>query len=150
MELSSRSLSLKPRWLADRRAGPRLDAVALCASGLCLAHCLILPLMIAALPALASILGVPESFHAWMVIIAVPVSLAALVEGLFRHRSPVPLLTGIVGLSLLASGAFLATEDNESVLTVAGGIALAFAHIANWRRRRIGATQPDEDLTITL
>lgn len=131
------SSELGPRH--SGRTADGLDAVALCASGLCLAHCLILPLAIAALPALSSVLDVPESFHVWMVVIAVPVGLTALAEGALKHRSPVPLLAGMAGLSLLTAGAFFAPENAETGLTVAGGVALAFAHITNWRRRRMCA-----------
>ena len=140
MQFASRNPSIKSRGRASRMAADGLDAAALCASGLCLAHCLLLPLAIASLPALSSVLDVPERFHVWMVVIAVPVSLAALVEGALRHRSRVPLLMGIVGLSLLAAGAFIAPENAETPLTVAGGVALGFAHITNWRRRRMHST----------
>ncbi len=122
----------------DRRASPidLLDKAALVGSCACLAHCLALPLLIAALPALSSVLTLPESVHLWVLAFAAPAAALALVAGHARHRALGPLLVGVVGLSLLAAGALLLEEGRmETVVTVAGSLALASAHVANWRLR---------------
>ncbi|WP_448663428.1 MerC domain-containing protein [Sphingomonas sp. CJ20] len=121
----------------DARWEQRLDGFALCASTLCMLHCLALPLVLAALPALATRLEVGESFHAIVLAFAVPTSALALIGGWRRHRAAAPMLVGAVGLTLMASGiAFATREALETGLTVAGSLFVAGAHIGNWRQRR--------------
>lgn len=112
------------------------DGLAVGASALCLIHCLALPIVIAALPALAARLDLGEGFHLGVLAFALPVSAYALGEGWRRHRGLTPLFVGATGLVLLAAG--LAFEDwvaVETGVTVAGSLLLAGAHVANWRRR---------------
>ena len=112
------------------------ERAAMSASLLCLVHCLALPLVIAALPALSQILAIPESFHVWVLGFAVPTSAAALLAGRARHGASWPLVVGMLGLLLLAMGALMFGEtEGETPVTVAGSLALACAHIGNWRMR---------------
>ena len=115
------------------------DGLAMGASALCLIHCLGLPILIAALPALAGRLDLGEGFHLGVLAFALPVSALALGEGWRRHRGLTPLFVGAAGLTLLALG--LAFEDWAAVetgVTVAGSLLLAGAHVANWRGRAVG------------
>jgi len=113
-----------------------LERAALGASFLCLVHCLALPILIAALPALSRFLDVPESFHVWMLAFVVPASATALLSGRARHGAAWPLGIGGVGLLLLGAGALLVPEGAaETVLTISGSLALAAAHVGNWRLR---------------
>ena len=112
------------------------DGFAVDASALCLVHCLVLPLLIAALPAVAGRLDLGEGFHFGVLAFAVPTSAFALVEGWRRHRAVAPLFAGIAGLVLLAAGlAFEEWAAVETGVTVAGSLLLAGAHVANWRGR---------------
>ena len=114
------------------------DGLAVGASVLCLIHCLALPILIAALPALAARLDLGEGFHLAVLAFALPVSAVALGEGWRRHRGLTPLFVGAAGLVLLAAG--LAFEDwvaVETGVTVAGSLLLAGAHVANWRGRLV-------------
>jgi len=123
------------------------DSLAVGASAVCLIHCLALPLVIAALPALANVLEVPASFHLAMLALAVPVSGFALISGFRRHGAVLPAMLGGVGLALLAIGASLLSRPAaETGVTVMGGLLLAGAHIRNWRlgnqpRRAIAAPE---------
>lgn len=111
------------------------DRLALVASGACLLHCLALPLLFAALPVLSHTLALPESFHLWMVAVAIPTSSYALLAGARGHLGP-PLFIGFVGLALLAIGATIAGETGYEVpVTVLGALTLSIAHVLNWRRR---------------
>ncbi len=125
--------------IAGRRGETREDwfeRAAMSASLLCLIHCLALPLIIAALPVLSSILTVPESFHVWVLAFAVPASGAALIAGRTQHGEVWPLALGALGLILLAIGAMVFGESaGETPITVAGSLLLAAAHIGNWRLR---------------
>ncbi|WP_375392550.1 MerC domain-containing protein [uncultured Sphingomonas sp.] len=113
-----------------------VERVAIGASAACLAHCLALPILMAALPALTSVLAVPESFHLWVLGLAAPAALLALLQGRSRHGELLPLALGLCGLSLMALGALVLGETwAETPVTVAGSVLLAGAHVMNWRRR---------------
>ena len=112
------------------------DGLAVGASVLCLIHCLALPIVIAALPALAARLDLGEGFHLGVLAFALPVSAVALGEGWRRHRGLTPLFVGAAGLTFLAAGlAFEEWVAVETGVTVAGSLLLAGAHVANWRGR---------------
>lgn len=115
-----------------------LDGAAIGASLLCLIHCIGLPVLFALLPALAT-LGLPssEGLHLILLLTAIPISALALVGGWRAHGAIVPLLLGAAGLAGLGAGlAFGSVPGAETALTVAGSLALASAHIGNWRRLR--------------
>jgi len=113
-----------------------LDGSAIGLSGLCLAHCLLLPIAAAVLPVLGAWVDA-EWVHGLFVLVAAPLSGLALLTGAKGQRRP-RLVLGLAacGLALLLSGAFMAaTKDAETMMTVAGSFCLASAHIANWRHR---------------
>jgi len=126
-----------------QKSAPLLDGLALSASFLCLLHCLALPLIIAALPALANVLDVPESFHRWMLAIALPLSAGAIWLGWRRHGHVVPLILAIIGLVSMSFGALAdVTPTIETALTTLGGLILACGHVGNWR---LGFARPCPD-----
>ena len=139
-------ISLWIRWagmmqLTERHSQQSLDwmdRAAIAGSLACMVHCLILPLILAALPALSSLLAVPEAFHLWMLAVAVPAAAVALVAGRARHGAAWPLWLGATGCVLLVLGGIVLEEGGgETVFTVIGSLSLAGAHVANWRLRRI-------------
>ena len=114
-----------PRWL---------DGVAVTASVLCLIHCLVLPAILVALPVLATMLAVPESFHAIAFVIALPTSALAVTLGHRRHGLRWPLVAATFGLTLLGIGAFaIDSETAERAVSSVGAVLLAVAHVGNWR-----------------
>jgi hypothetical protein len=124
------------------RIGTWFDGFAVSASALCLVHCLGLPLLLAALPAIANRIDPGEGFHLIVLLFAIPTSSFALIEGWRRHRGLAPLFVGGIGLALMAAGlAFENWVAVETGVTVAGSLLLAGAHVANWRgrRRTVGA-----------
>lgn len=116
--------------MATTRAGG-MDGAAVSLSGLCLAHCLALPVAAAALPFLG-VVADAEWLHWTFVALAIPVSAMALA------RAPVMLaVLAVIGLTgLLLGAAGWPSASWETGLTVAGGLVLAGVHIANWRRVR--------------
>lgn len=107
-------------------------------SGLCLVHCLLLPLIIVAVPLLARL---DEShFHLQMLLIVVPVSLFAFALGFRRHHSKAIIAGGIAGITVLALGGTVAHTNYgilaDSLLTIAGSIILATSHYFNNRLTR--------------
>lgn len=118
------------------RAGDWLERLGMGASLLCLIHCLALPLVFAALPALSSLLAIPETFHLWVLAAAIPSSGLALLSGRSQHGAGYPLGTGVLGLALLATAVLaFGSSGLEMPITVAGSLSLAFAHVSNWRLR---------------
>ena len=115
------------------------DAAAMFASGLCLLHCLFLPALLVMMPALAVWITLPNSFHFWMLIIAVPISLMALYIGLSRHRNWMPIMIAMPGLVSLTAGALLFHGMVlETWATAAGAFVLTLAHLLNRRHSDIG------------
>ncbi|WP_234179472.1 MerC family mercury resistance protein [Sphingopyxis sp. NFH-91] len=109
----------------------------------CLVHCLALPLLLLAAPALSAWLSLPESFHAVILLLAAPAAALALAEDRRHHRHCYPVAAAPIGLALLAAGLAahegwvggLDPETGDRLFTTMGALALASAHIVNWRLR---------------
>jgi len=128
-------MSLRSQQLKSRV--PWLDAAAIGASFACLAHCLLLPLLLALVPALSQSLDMPEGFRLGAFLLAVPTSIWAMKAGHHRHRSVFPAVAAAVGLGLLALGALAGLPPaGETVTTVLGSVILALAHLRNWKLQR--------------
>lgn len=118
------------------QTAPLLDRTAVALSGLCLLHCLALPLLILGTPFVAALAG--SHWHAPMLLLVVPVSLFAIVMGYLRHGNRPIVVMAAVGLLLLifagtvAHDALSATTDRT--LTVIGSLLLAAVH---WRNSRL-------------
>jgi hypothetical protein len=110
-----------------------LDRLAVGLSGACVFHCLALPALAAALPVLG-VWAQAEWVHVTLLLVAAPLSAAALLSTGGRGRGVLTLAGA--GLALMALGALApASAAVEIVLTVAGSLMLAAAHIWNGRRR---------------
>lgn len=117
----------------------------------CLAHCLALPLLILLAPALSRWIAMPEWFHAAILMLAVPAALIAMTDGWRRHGGLMPGVLAGVGLTLLAAGlaaheGWVAVADRaaaDRLLTSLGALALASAHLFNWRLRHRGDAAPN-------
>lgn len=121
-----------------------LDRVAIALSALCLVHCLALPLVLVALPLLAQFAD--SHWHTPMLLIAVPVSMSAIVIGYRRHGN-LPLLgAGVAALTLLIfaatfAHAYLGAAIDRS-LTIVASLLLAWVHWQNGRTlQRASGTQ---------
>lgn len=107
------------------------DLVAVGLSGLCMAHCLALPLAAALLPMVGA-WAEAEWVHWAFALTAAPISLWTLT----RRPRVLPLVLGGIGLGLLFCGAAeFPSHDLETSITVAGSLLLATAHVLNWSRR---------------
>lgn len=105
-----------------------LDASAIGLSGLCLIHCLALPVFTAVLP-IAGTLAEAEWIHKLLVLLALPVSGLVVWTSLKTEQNI--LLIGCItaGLALLLGAVFIEVlHDVETLLTVAGASLLASAH----------------------
>lgn len=113
-----------------------LDASAVGLSALCLVHCLALPALALLLPVLG-LWAQAEWVHVAFVLVAAPVAALSFVDLSTRRPRSWRLATvAILGLALMIAGALeFPSAADERALTVVGGILLAGAHLANWRRR---------------
>ena len=116
----------------------RWDFLGILVSGLCLAHCLLLPVLLSALPAMA-FHHAPEYFHMGIACIAVPAGVMAFLPGFLRHRKLwVPIL-GCTGLFLLISASVYHEQISSTadrLITTVGGLMAVAAHINNQRLSR--------------
>jgi len=110
-----------------------MDLAAFGVSALCLVHCLALPLIAAVMP-LAAIMIEEEWIHRLFLIFAAIAAFFAIGPGLLRNSLPrvVPVFAAC-GLAGLAGAIIVESPVLETGLTVVGAIALAIAHILNWR-----------------
>ncbi|MEM1105092.1 MAG: MerC domain-containing protein [Pseudomonadota bacterium] len=103
------------------------DVGAVGLSSLCLVHCLALPVLSAVSPVFGT-MAEAEWIHQVLVLIALPISIAAMVRGGGR----VFIALASAGLALLVASAFVeALHDYETPLTVLGASLLAAGHL--WR-----------------
>lgn len=109
-----------------------LDMLAMGLSGLCVAHCLLMPLVFAALPFLGAFSENPL-VHQVLVGVAAPVSLFALIRSGGWRRGGLAVMA-LAGLGLLSVAAFYApAEAWETPLSVTGASLLAAMHLFNAR-----------------
>lgn len=114
-----------------------LDRVGISLSGLCVLHCLLLPVLLALLP----MWGLGEAVHAWLhpvfAVVLVPTTFLAAAVGFARHESfnAVGLLAA--GLTAIVVAGFLGHDRPgtvvETAITVLGSALLIAGHIVNWR-----------------
>lgn len=125
-------------------ARPRAaDLTGLVLSAACLIHCLALPLALVLAPALGPWIALPEGVHAAILFLVLPVAAMAMRDGWRQHRQWLPGMLAGAGIGLLALGlsaheGWIAAADPEAadrLLTSAGAITLAAAHLVNWRWR---------------
>jgi hypothetical protein len=121
---------------APDRAPNGMDRFAIMLSGLCLVHCLLIPVMVVLAPALSAlVLGTETTVHWIFLALAVPTSCWALRRGFRRHRNLAALVAGLVGLCVMFLGvSHLLHRGLEVPLTVIGVSLVVVAHVLNLRR----------------
>ena len=111
------------------------DRLGIALSVVCLAHCLLLPVALLALPLVAVQWLQTGAVHVIMALVLAPVAVIALAAGLRLHRRWSVAGAMAAGLGLLSTAAFAGegsmAHEWGNVLTVAGGGILVTAHFAN-------------------
>ncbi|MCS5575492.1 MAG: MerC domain-containing protein [Pseudomonadales bacterium] len=114
-----------------------LDAIAVVLSGVCMLHCLALPLLLTISPILNVTLLSETVFHVLLLVFILPTSVIALTIGCRSHKDKITLVLGALGLSILTITAFFGHQlvglTGERILTSFGGLILAGSHIQNYR-----------------
>jgi hypothetical protein len=116
------------------------DHIAIALSGICIVHCLAVPVVVALLPVLALSSGNDGHFHALMLWFVVPTSLLGFAFGYHAHRGKAIVLMGAAGIAVLAfvalRGHAIWSTATETVVNVAASVLLATAHWRNFRAVR--------------
>ncbi len=107
------------------------DKIAVTLSMLCILQCLFLPILVTMIPFL-DIWWLSDHFlHPFLLLIVIPLTLLTLLPGYFQHKNAQPLTMAAPALALLVIGAFIPESTGEKMLTVAGALILAAAHVRN-------------------
>lgn len=85
-----------------------LDTTAVVLSGVCMLHCLALPIVLTVLPIVNVSLMDETTFHLVMMVVILPISLIALTIGCRQHKDRLTLILGTTGLTILTGTALLA------------------------------------------
>ena len=114
-----------------------LDRIAVVLSGICMLHCLALPLLLTVFPIMNVTILSEEVFHLLMLVVILPVSVVALTIGCRQHKDTLTVVLGAIGLGILTVTAFAGHDifglTGERLVTSLGGLILAGAHIQNYR-----------------
>jgi hypothetical protein len=81
-----------------------IDCLGMCASILCLIHCLCLPWLIAIAGVYFGSFFESPNFHNIMLVVAILIGLPVFILSFVRYKSKLILITGVVGLSLTTFG----------------------------------------------
>ena len=104
-------------------------------SSACAIHCFFSPAFILLTSGLFSFSFDNESVHYLILLIAVPVSLYALISGFMNHKTAYLLTVGIFGLFVLllavALGESIMGELGEKTFTLMGSLLVVYAHFKN-------------------
>jgi hypothetical protein len=113
------------------------DKLSIGLSMLCAIHCLVLPLLLVALPSFGALQLQNENFHTWMLISVIPISIYALTMGCKKHKRYRLFLLGGAGLVLMVVavlfGHDIGGELGEKTLTLLGAVLIVIAHFRNFR-----------------
>ena len=121
------------------------DRLAMLLSSLCVIHCLLTPILLISIPALAgvSILN-DETFHQILLFFVLPIGVLALSLGYLHHKNKWVVFAGVFGLTLLSStllvewiglGHEVLGEYGEVIITVIASFIIVGAHLINYRLR---------------
>ena len=98
-----------------------LDHLAISMAVICGIHCLVTPVVLVALPIVATTFWVDENFHLWMLLLVIPTTTLAVWSGCRRHKDRWVIILAALGLSTLLSSLVVEGLEHGSK-----GEALAF------------------------
>ena len=111
------------------------DQTSIGLSLVCAVHCLLVPVLLVAVPSLASLPLESEIFHVWMIVAVLPFSTFAMTLGCKKHTRYKILILGLLGLTSLVLALVLeglVGQAGEKLLTLLGAGLIAWGHIANY------------------
>ena len=149
-------------YASTHRRHSWLDHLAIGMAAVCAIHCLLTPILILALPIIATSFFVHQDFHLWMIFLVMPTTILAVFMGCRNHKDRLVLTLSTIGLSvllfaLIQERASYSSEEDYAVsstdcetcardigaepipiragawLNAIGGVFLASAHVRNFR-----------------
>mgnify|MGYP000111975664 FL=1 len=115
----------------------RWDRIGIILSVTCMIHCLLTPVAIIAIPAMAKLGASEESLHLFFAIFAIPVAVISLWRGYRQHKVKRPALYAVFGIALLWIAMSLHEPHwLESVVTGLGAILVIASHMLNHKLTR--------------
>ena len=116
-----------------------LDALAVSLSGLCLIHCLALPLALTLFPIFASTMVDEALFHGVLYLVVLPTSCLAFILGYRHHKDRTLIMLGGTGLFILGVAAVVGHDlfghDGERWVTSLGEKSIAPNRRCPWSSR---------------
>jgi hypothetical protein len=101
-----------------------LDRAAVSMAVVCGIHCLVTPVLLAALPLLATTLWVDKNFHLWMLLLVLPTTTIAVWSGCRRHKDKCVVASATLGIAILATALIserLERSQADDALPVSSG-----------------------------
>jgi len=114
------------------------DRIGICASGLCLIHCIATPVFLIMFPSLKLAYFEHQSFHQVFGVVVVSSVLIAVYPQCRKHGHKDIIIWAISGVLFILAGIFLGHDYGEGYehgLTILGSLLLIIAHIKNMRVR---------------
>ncbi|MEL7537222.1 MAG: MerC domain-containing protein [Pseudomonadota bacterium] len=123
-----------------QRYNAHADRLAVALSGLCIVHCISIPVLLVSSHLLGGLFAVDQHFHEVLLLALLPISAIAFGVGYRRHQNRGILFRGGIGLLIVT---FAATVGHhmlgpvlESIINIAGSVLLILAHRDNVRLAR--------------
>lgn len=115
----------------------RMDKLGIIASVGCLIHCLILPVILPALPMLGFSFAHSTEFHLWMAVVVTFIGTPVIIAGTTKTEDPRPAVMFVMGCIALFWGAWLEAFGGypPEIMTVLGSLAVVTAHVMNHKLR---------------
>lgn len=111
------------------------DKIAMFLSSACIIHCAFLPILVMILPSTLATVVEDESFHIFMLALAIPISSFTLFMGYKQHQQKQFLIFGGIGMLCLVLGATVVSqiwgETGETVVTIIGSAFIFYGHFLN-------------------
>ncbi len=125
-----------PSIISPKKSIRFWDKLGVLVSSLCIVHCILLPVVIIAFPAVASFLGLSEdNTHFALMAFLLPATAFAVYSGFKVHGQFQPLIWLGVGLGLVVLGTIFAHNflghHWEFILVTLGSVSLVRGHILN-------------------
>ena len=112
-----------------------LDGLGASVSGLCLVHCVSMPLVFAFAPTLAHLIPGDEIVHRFLAFLVVGAGLPSFVIGFRKHKQWLVLAAGLSGMGIilraLVFGDRFSSHAAEIGVTMMGSLLLTTAHLTN-------------------
>lgn len=115
------------------------DRVGLSLSGICIAHCLLLPVAVSLLPMWSAALDIHDWLHPLFAALLIPTTIIAGIAGFRRHHNRWIIGVLISGLVIIVLTGILLHDalgtTREIAFTSIGSLILISGHLLNWRAR---------------